>query len=139
LQARIPKELALYNITTIEAANKYLKEVYLPRHNKQFSVKPASEESAFMPWRLQFSLQDILCIQEDRVVQRDNTIRYKGLILQIPKNEFRHHYIKAKVKIHEYSGGNVSVFYGPLCIGLYNQSGNLLKQTQKELKIAVNY
>lgn len=125
LQDRLPKELNLYGITTMEEANKYLKEVYLPRHNEQFSMQPSSGLSAFKPWSQNVSLKDFLCVQEKRTVQCDNTVRYKGLILQIPKNEFRHHYIKAKVDIHEYPNGEISIFYGHLCIGEYDPAGNL--------------
>ena len=49
LQDRLPKELALHNITTTEGANRYIKETYIPRHNEQFCVKPASPEKAFIP------------------------------------------------------------------------------------------
>jgi len=70
-------------------------------------------------------LEDILCIEKDRTVQLDNTVRYNGLILQIPKNEYRHHYIKAEVKVHEYFDHQLSIFYGPLCIGRYEANGTL--------------
>lgn len=125
LQDRLPKELDLYGISTIEEANKYIKEVYLPRHNKSFSIKPDSDLSAFKPWTQHAPLRDFLCVQDKRTVQRDNTVSYKGLILQIPKNEFRHHYIKASVDIHEYPNGEISIFYGHLCVGEYDPAGNL--------------
>jgi len=134
LQDRLPKELALYKIDTIEAANRYLKEVYLPRHNAQFAVEPASNISAFKPWTHHVPLRDFLCIQEKRTVQRDNTVRYKGLVLQIPKNEYRHHYIKVKVDIHEYPDGEISIFFGHLCIGAYDATGALLKNNSPKGK-----
>ena len=121
----------------IEEANKYLSEVYLPRHNEQFSIKPASELSAFKPWAHHIQLRDFLCTQEKRTVQRDNTVRYKGSTLQIPKNEFRHHYIKANVDIHEYPNGEISIFYGHLNIGSYDPQGILLNED--EVKKAVNW
>jgi transposase len=127
LQNRLPKELALYNITNIEDANRYIRDVYLPRHNKQFSVKPACSESAFVPWASTISIKEVLCIQEDRTVQKDNTIHYENLILQIPKNEFRQQYIKAKVKIRKYADSSLAAFYGPLCIGRYDKNGNLIQ------------
>lgn len=125
LQDRLPKELALYNITTIEEANRYIKEIYIPRHNEQFCVQPASSESAFMPWVSATALEDILCLKECRTVQHDNTVRYEGLILQIPKNEYRHHYIKTEVTVHEYHDRQLAIFYGPLCIGRYDACGEL--------------
>lgn len=127
LQARLPKELALYNITTIEEANRYINEVYIPRHNKQFCVKPASDKTAFIPWSptVPVALEDILCLEEHRTVGHDNTVRYKKLVLQIPKNEYRSQYIKAEVKVHEYIDHQLAVFYGPLCIGRYDAEGQL--------------
>lgn len=131
LQNRLPKELALHNITTIEEANKYIQETYLSRHNEQFSVKPACEESAFTKWGSVEALEDILCLQEDRTVQLDNTVRYNGLILQIPKNEYRHHYMKAEVSAHEYYDHNLAIFYGPMCIGRYDRFGQLMNDNLK--------
>lgn len=126
LQDRLPKELALNNITTLEAANRYIKEVYLSRHNERFMVKAASSESAYTRWSNPFPLKDILCMQEERVVQKDNTVHYNGLILQIPKNDFRHHYVKATVCVHEHTDRSLAVFYGPRCIGQYNHRGLML-------------
>lgn len=136
LQDRLPKELALYNITTIEEANKYIKQTYLPRHNEQFGVKPASDDRAFIPWTSTMALEDILCLKGPRMVQHDNTVRYKGFILQIPKNEYRHHYIKAEVMVYEYHDHQLAIFYGPLCIGRYQADGELKSQWVKNDKVA---
>ncbi|MBY0273343.1 MAG: hypothetical protein K2X02_08090 [Alphaproteobacteria bacterium] len=70
-------------------------------------------------------MRDILCIQEERVVQNDNTIRYEGLILQIPKNEFRPHYMRTSVAVHVYEDKTMGGFYGHLCLGKYDEEGNL--------------
>jgi len=129
LQNRLPKEFALQDIKTIEEANAYLRDVYLPRHNKQFTVTAKDSKSAFIPW-VGPGLKDILCIQEERIVQNDNTIRYEGLILQIPKNDYRHHYVRTTVNVHTYDDGSLAVFYGHMCIGKYDMKGNLLKEEQ---------
>jgi transposase len=128
LQNRLPQEFALKGIKTIEEANRYIKEVYLPRHNEQFCVQPASEETAFAKWTNAISLEDILCIEEERVVQKDNTVRYNGLILQIPENDHRQQYIKAEVKVHEYCDHDLAIFYGHLCIGRYDAQGKLISE-----------
>ena len=142
LQNRLPKELALNNITSIEEANRYIKEDYLPRHNEQFCVKPASDKRAFIPWlpTVTTALEDILCLEEYRTVQRDNTVRYKGMILQIPKNEYRSQYIKAEVKVHEYLDHQLAIFYGPLCVGRYDAKGLLISdEVAKELDNTKGY
>ena len=128
LQNRLPKELALQNITTIKEANRYIQDIYLPRHNAQFAVKPNCEDSAFMEWKSCQPLKDILCIQEERTVQKDNTICYNGFVLQIPKNKYRHQYIKAEVEVHQYADGKMATFYGTFCIGKYDAEGKLINQ-----------
>ena len=122
LQNRLPKELALVGITTLEEANRYLREVYLPRHNQQFTVKPAEEKAAYIGG----DLNDILCHQEERVVQNDNTVSYNGKRLQIGKDDLRHHYVKTTVQVREHLDKTLSVYYGPRCIGTYNKEGESL-------------
>jgi len=136
IQDRLPKEFSLFNITTIAEANKYLKDKFIPAYNNEFARKATSDESAFVPW-VGNSLKDILCIQEQRIVQKDNTVRYGGLILQIPKNDFRPHYVKASVTVHRYSDYSLAIFYGHLCIGKYNHLGKLI-DCSNELKKAIN-
>lgn len=124
LQDRLPKEFALKGIKTIDEANTYLREVYIPRHNERFSVAAKEGKSAFIPC-IRADLRDILCIQEERTVQNDNTVRYGGLVLQIPKNDLRHHYVRTTVGVHVYEDRTLGVFYGHLCLGKYDEFGNL--------------
>ena len=111
LQNRLPQELRLAGVKTMEQANRYLAQSYLPGHNRRFSVKAESEGSAFVAFT--GSLADILCVHEERTVGHDNTVRYKGLVLQIPQDRHRRHYVKAKVMVHEYPDGRMAVFHGP--------------------------
>ena len=125
LQGRLPKELELKGIRTIEEANRYLKEVYLPLHNQQFTVHAREEKSAYIPWA-GGQLKEIFCLQEERVVQNDNTVSYQGKRLQIGKDDLRHHYVKTTVQVREYLDGTLSLYYGPRCIGTYNKEGESL-------------
>jgi hypothetical protein len=75
-------------------------------------------------------LADILCLHEDRVVGRDNCVAYKRLSLQIPPNRHRHHYVKAKVRVHEYSDGRLAVFHGPRCLARYHPDGRLVGENE---------
>src|SRR6266481_1518453 len=65
LQDRLPKELRLAGITTLEAANQWLAQTYIATHNAAFAVTPEQEGSAFVPDRAGLA-PDILCIQEER-------------------------------------------------------------------------
>ena len=114
LQKRLPQELRLAGITDMEITNRFLEEHYLPQHNARFRVPAEAKGSAFVPFA--GALEDILCIQEERTVANDNTVRYKGRILQIPADRHRHHYVKARVRVHEYPDGTMAVFHGPRCL-----------------------
>ena len=127
LQERLPKELALARITTLDDANRYLNDVYLKRHNERFTVKPEEDKSAYLPYAGR-PLEDILCIQETRVVTQDNTIRYQGKTLQIPKDEHRHHYVKCEVAVHHYPDNTLAILYGQHRLAAYDTNGNILKE-----------
>lgn len=125
LQGRLPQELRLAGITTIDEANRYIAETFLPAFNAQFSVPAAEPGSAFMAY-VGRALDDILSIQHDRHVQNDNTVRYKGLVLQIPEQAHRRHFVQASVKLHEYPDASLALFHGPRCLARYDQQGALL-------------
>ena len=101
-QGRLPQELALAGITTREAANEYLKKVYLPAFNAEFAQPAMEEGSAFVPW-IGGCLDDTLCEQYERVVRNDNCVQFDGLTLQIPASRHRCHYVKAKVQVRRYA------------------------------------
>lgn len=122
LQGRLPQELRLRGVTGIEEANRFLREVYLPEHNARFRTPAKEKGTAFVPWAGR-GLADILCIQEERTVGNDNTVRYNNLSLQIPADKHRCHYVKAQVRVHEYPDGALAVFHGPRLLARYTAQG----------------
>lgn len=130
LQDRLVKELALAGVTDMDDANRFLKVLYIPMHNKRFAIEPQEKQTAFIPC-IGSSLRDILCVQEDRTVGNDNTVRYNKRILQIPKNRHRHHYVKAKVRVHQYPDGSLAVFHGPRCLARYSNDGSLTRPNEE--------
>jgi transposase len=129
LQDRLPKELALAGITTVAAANRFLRESYLPEHNARFAVAPDHPETAFVADRAGVH-RDILCVHEERVVGNDNTVRYRGLFLQIPPSPIRPHFVRARVRVHHYPTGTLAVFHGPRCLARYRADGSPLDHDQ---------
>ena len=123
LQDRLPKELALAGITCVEAANRFLREVYLPAHNARFAVAAEQPGTAFVAVDPAV-LADILCIQEERQVGNDNTVRYHRRRLQIPPSPIRPHYVRAKVRVHDYPDGTLALFHGPRCLARYAADGS---------------
>jgi len=117
-QERIPRELAAAGITDMASANAYLKDKYIPAFNAEFSVKPAIEATAFVQW-FGGSLDDILCEQHERTVNKDNTVSFEGRTLQIPSNEYRQHYVKTRVRIHRYIDDSLAIFHGPRKLAVF--------------------
>ena len=130
LQGRLPQELRLAGITTMDEANRFLGETFLPQHNRLFAIAPEEPGSAFVPFA--GNLDDILCVQDERVVAGDNTVRYKGLSLQIPADRHRHHYVKARVKVHEYPDGTLAVFHGPRRLAVFEPDGTCKEENKKQ-------
>jgi hypothetical protein len=126
LQDRLPKELALAGITERAVANRYLTEHFLPQHNARFMVGATEPGTAFIPW-VGSTLAEILCVQEERVVAKDNTVHYHRQHLQIPQNPHRFHYVKVTVRVHEYPDGTLAVFHGPRCLARYDAEGRLIE------------
>jgi transposase len=127
-QGRLPQELVAAGIATLEAANRYLEEVYRPAFNAEFQQPAREEGSAFVPW-IGGSLDDILCEQYERTVGHDNCVRFEGITLQIPPDRHRCHYVKAKVRVHGYPDGSLAVFHGPRKLANYDAEGRLKQDT----------
>lgn len=112
-------------IATVEAANVWLRDSFIAEHNSRFAVAATEAGSAFVAdptgaWR------EILCIQEDRTVGHDNTVKWEGLSLQLPPSRLRPHFVKATVRVNEYPDGRLAVFWGPHRLGDYDAKGGLV-------------
>lgn len=123
-QDRLCKELAANGITTMDAANRYLSQVYQPAFNAEFMQPAVEKGTAFVPW-VGSNLDDILCEQHQRTVTADNCVSFKGKTLQIPANRYRCHYVKAIVRVHNYVDGSLAVFHGPRKLADYDSQGKL--------------
>jgi hypothetical protein len=121
-QGRLPQELALAGITNMAAANRYLSDTYLPAFNAEFAQPALEEGSAFVPW-IGGSLEDILCEQYERTVGPDNCVRFETLILQIPADRHRCHYVKARIRVNRYANGALALFHGPRGLAYFTPDG----------------
>ncbi len=130
LQKRLPQELRLAGVTTMAEANRFLAEVFWPAHNARFAIPAEHAGAAFVPFA--GDLDNILCVQHDRVVSGDNTVRYNGLTLQIPADRHRHHYVKATVRMHEYPDASLAVFHGPRCLARFDAAGREIDNPRRK-------
>jgi transposase len=123
LQDRLPKELRLAGIDTIDAANAWFKAHYIAEHNRLFAIAPEEDGTAFVPDR-EGAWRDILCVIEERVVGNDNTLAWAGRRLQLPPNRLRPHFVRAKVQVREYPDGSLAVDLGPHRLARYGADGS---------------
>ena len=130
-QGRLPQELVLKGITTMEEANRYIQEVYLPAYNQEFMHTAREEGTAFIAWT-NSDLNDILCEQHERTVTADNVVRFEGKTLQIPPNQYRCHYVRVLVRVHRYPDGTLAVFHGPRKLADYDPDGNFKTPPKKK-------
>ena len=130
-QGRLPQELALWGITNMVAANRYLNEVYKPAFNAEFSHPSKETGSGFVPW-IGGDLNDYLCQRYECKVGKDNCVRFKKLILQIPEDSTRYHYVKAKVEVIRHLDGTLSVLYGPRRLARYDFRGQIIDSTKQQ-------
>jgi transposase len=130
-QERLPKELAKAGITGMDAANRYLEQVYMPNHNAEFALPALEVGSAFVPY-IGTALPDILCTQFERTVENDNCVSFEGGKLQIPATSTRAHYVKTQVRVHRYVDGTLALFHGPRKLAAYDAHGNPYVQEMKQ-------
>lgn len=127
LQDRLVKELHSAGIVTLERANRYLTERFLPAYNQEFGRLPAHPESAFAPLG-SVDLDGIFCHEELRTVQRDNTVTLEGVRLQIAKQRGRTSCSGLAVAVRRHLDGTHTVWWGPKLLGRYSAQGRALSR-----------
>jgi len=115
-QSRLPQELRLAAIPTVQAANRFLRERYVDEFNARFTVKAAERGTAFRRCG-RSDLDWIFAIQTDRVVSKDNTVAIRDQWWQLDKTRWRHSLEGQTVTIHQHLDGTVSIRYGPHVVG----------------------
>src|SRR5499427_4283909 len=121
-QGRLPQELRLRGITTVEAANDFLRQSFIGEFNRKFARAAAQAGTAFVPLRRP-DLDRVFSIQHERVVNKDNTVRWANLFLQIQPTRIRSTMADLNVIVYEHLDGTVTIGYGPHTVGRYTASG----------------
>jgi homeodomain-containing protein len=126
-QGRLPQELRLAGITTLEGANAFLRAHYVGEFNQKFTVAAANPQTAFRR-TARTDLNWIFTVQTERMVAKDNTIAIAERSWQIDKSRFRSTLAGCTVTIHEHLDGTVSIRYGPHVVGRFDASGRPLEK-----------
>lgn len=124
-QGRLPQELRLAGISTMEAANAFLREHYIAEFNSKFTV-PAREKGTAFRKTSRSDLNWIFTVQTERVVAKDNTVAIGDQYWQLEKSRFRSSLAGCTVTIHEHLDGTVSIRYGPHVVGRFAGTGQAI-------------
>jgi transposase len=124
-QGRLPQEFRLRGITTVEAANEFLRKEWIPIHDASFSVEPEQTGTAFLPYT-GTELEKIFSQQQERTVDNDNTVRYENRCLQISQQTFRFSLARCRVLVCEHLDRTITVHYGNHVLGRYDTVGQPL-------------
>jgi len=123
LQDRLVNELRAAGITTMDAANRYLRERYIPTHNAELACQAADPTSAFVSLS-ETNLDEIFYESEERTVRKDNTVSIDGVVLQIVKQPGRHTCAGVKVQVRRHLDGSHTIHRGKAqCWGSYDPAG----------------
>ena len=136
-QGRLPQELRLRGIRTLAAANSFLREQYIAEFNRHFQVPASQRGSAFVPRRSRRDLDLIFALQFERTVNRDNTVNFQNLSLQIERVCWRGTLAGCSVTVHQHLDGTLSLSYGPQRLGHYTSTGVPIPQTKYAAREAV--
>lgn len=141
-QGRLPQELRLRGITTVDAANAFLREDYIQQFNSRFTVAAAQRGTAFVPLGHR-DLDRIFSIQHERSVNNDNTVRFANMILQIEPTAWRSTLAGCRVIVQERLDGTLVISYGPHPVGRYTNQGQpisepkVVSKTKRQKKSAL--
>ena len=136
-QGRLPQELRLQRMGTLEAANQFLREHYIAEFNRRFQVAPTQRGSAFAPCRSR-NLESIFSLQVERTVNRDNTVSFQHLSLQLERVGWRGTLAGCQVTVHQHLDGTLSLTHGPHILGRYNAQARLWRKRPRRRKGLVN-
>ena len=130
-QGRLPQELRLRGIRSLEAANGFLREHYIAEFNTRFQVPAAQRGSAFVR-RSSKDLDLIFALQFQRTVNRDNTVSVQNLHLQIEAVRWRATLAGCTVTVHQHLDETFTITYGPQRLGHYSAEGVSLARQAME-------
>ena len=124
LQGRWPPELRVAGLTTMAAANQWLRAVGIPRFNRRFRVAPTESGSAFVATSA--DLTRVFSVQHTRTVSNANTVQLGRRLLQIGPTPLRCHFVRCRVTVHEHLDDTLSITYGPHVIARFDHAGQPL-------------
>ena len=129
-QGRLPQELRLAGVSTVEGANRFLRERYVAEFNQKFTVAAKEKGTAFRKTS-RSDLNWIFTVQNERVVAKDNTVTMGDQVWQIGKTTFRNTLAGCTVMIHQHLDQTTSIRYGPHVVARYDRERKLVRTERR--------
>jgi transposase len=132
-QDRLVNELRVAGIITIDAANAYLRDRFVPDYNTTFSCAAADPASAFVPLGTA-DLTQILCHEEERTVSGDNTVTLDGRAFQLERQRGRRSCAGLRVTARRHLDGTYSIWRGTQRLGHYPATAERLRDRRTAVR-----
>jgi hypothetical protein len=136
-QDRLVNELRVAGIREGVAANRYIRERFLPDYNQRFARRPADPETAFVALGVWTDLDQILCEQDHRTVGQDNTVVFENVRLQIAKQPGRRSCAGLHVTVRRHLDRTHSVWRGSQLLGRFDSRGKTLARATSDSRAAL--
>jgi hypothetical protein len=140
-QDRLVKEMRLRNISSIEQGNALLEKMFLEDLNRRYAVDPKKQQDLHRAVDRATRLEEVLCVQEQRVVGQDWCVRWKNRWLQIQKCHEELHLAGKRVLVKQLGSGVLIVERKdqPLsCVELKQRPTPMPAKTQKKRPVVNN-
>jgi transposase len=111
-QDRLVKAMRLKNLSDLESANAYLEEEFLDELNAKFKFLPTQPADLHRRVPRGVKLERILAFQEERVVQKDWTIRWRNRWFQLTESNRKLSLVNRKVTVCEQLDGTIVLLFG---------------------------
>ena len=118
-------------IRTLEGANQFLNEHYIAEFNRRFTVPAAERGTAFISCGHR-NLEMVFTQRYERTVDRDNTVSFYNVIMQLERAHWRHTLAGSKAIIHQHLDQTLTIMIAGHRIGHYSAEGKLLTPLSKK-------
>lgn len=107
-QDRLIHEMQFYHIRDYREADKFLRQVFVPRYNRDFTH---AVQALYKPLPPGIRLELVFCRKEERLVKNDNTIQYAGQTIQLPPSRYRLTFARTKVMVADSGTGRLWILF----------------------------
>ena len=138
-QDRLVVALRLAGAKTLEQAREVLKS-FLKDYNQRFCVVPKQAAAVFRKAPARAVLHKILCLKETRMVKKDHTVSFDGLVLQIPFSKRYPCMADGRVDVRQYRDGHIEIVYRDSVVARFSSEAITrllnIKSVQRNMKMA---